>query len=131
MTVPGQRSTTERATTAHHLDDAQQISIHSASLTDAQLQPAAARAVNAPKEHGRDHTQSLPLGHVRRCVHGGGSFRFIMVAARNRSPHKFLLIFISKIGSGAASSAGNGKRITINDAVQQWRRQDMTREDNK
>ena len=32
MTVPGQRSTTERATAAHHLDDARQISIHSASL---------------------------------------------------------------------------------------------------
>ena len=32
MTVPGQRSTTERATAAHHLDDARQISIHSAFL---------------------------------------------------------------------------------------------------
>ena len=32
MTVPGQRSTTERATAAHQVDDARQISIHSASL---------------------------------------------------------------------------------------------------
>ena len=49
---------------------------------------------------------------VRRCAHGGGLFRFIstnaVVVARSRSPRKFFVIFISRIGSGAACSAGNG-----------------------
>ena len=80
----------------------------------AQQQPAATLAVDASKEHGRDHAQSpLTWPFVELVTDGTpSSLRFIstntVVVARNRSPRKFLNIFISRIGSGAACFAENG-----------------------
>ena len=116
MTVPGQRSTTRRATAAHHVDDPRQISIHPASLMRNRswrlhlLQPTRPRNTTFPAHtrHGRNTVIT-----VQRCDHGAGSLRRIgtdtVDTARNGSPRKFWTS--SPVESEAAQHALPGTAI--------------------
>ena len=125
MTVPGQRSTTRRATAAHHVDDPRQISIHPASLMRNRswrlhlLQPTRPRNTTFPA-HKAHHSAVRGARHgrntvitVQRCDHGAGSLRRIgtdtVDAARNGSPRKFWTS--SPVESEAAQHALPGTAI--------------------
>ena len=64
MTVPAQRSTTERAAAAHHLGDARQISIRSASL-------ARNRSRQRRLQSTRPRNTAATTHKVRHLVKGG------------------------------------------------------------